>query len=268
VSGYGFTGERFDAFSGLLYLRARYYQPYNKMTAGQNMSGRFYDPQLGRFIQPDTIIPASGNPQAWNRYSYVFNNPLKYMDPTGHVPIVGITPEEPYRNPPYEPLTPPTPTPAVPPSPTAVPSLSEDEIALARMMWNEEREFGKLGMRVAGWVAINRLDVNFNDYDTLMGILLDPEGFDGYPGNDPLDPQYEEGERDLYYDALLYARDILNGTDVGDPTGGALFFANGASYREEMKAWAATHPNSGFWWMHIAGTNLYVSNQWYREEEE
>jgi RHS repeat-associated protein len=45
---------------------------------------RFYSPKVGRFLSPDTIIPGAGNPQAWNRYSYVLGNPLKYTDPTGH----------------------------------------------------------------------------------------------------------------------------------------------------------------------------------------
>lgn len=45
---------------------------------------RFYSPTLGRFIQPDSIVPDVTNPQSWNRYSYVTNNPLRYADPTGH----------------------------------------------------------------------------------------------------------------------------------------------------------------------------------------
>ena len=45
---------------------------------------RLYDAALARFIQPDTIVPEPGNPQALNRYSYVLNNPLRYTDPTGH----------------------------------------------------------------------------------------------------------------------------------------------------------------------------------------
>jgi RHS repeat-associated protein len=45
---------------------------------------RFYSPKLGRFLSPDTIVPGAANPQAFNRYSYVLGNPLKYIDPTGH----------------------------------------------------------------------------------------------------------------------------------------------------------------------------------------
>jgi len=45
---------------------------------------RYYDPVLGRFMQADDIIPEVGDPQSWNRYSYVLNNPLRYTDPMGH----------------------------------------------------------------------------------------------------------------------------------------------------------------------------------------
>lgn len=61
-----FTGQRLDG-TGLYYYGARY-----------------YDPAIGRFISPDTVVPDFRNPQALNRYSYVVNNPLRYTDPTGH----------------------------------------------------------------------------------------------------------------------------------------------------------------------------------------
>ncbi len=48
------------------------------------MQARFYDPMLGRFIQPDILVPGPANPRALNRYSYVLNNPLRYTDPTGY----------------------------------------------------------------------------------------------------------------------------------------------------------------------------------------
>jgi hypothetical protein len=53
-----------------------------------------YDPTIGRFISPDTVIQSVANPQCLNRYSYCLNNPLKYTDPSGHdVSIYGINME-------------------------------------------------------------------------------------------------------------------------------------------------------------------------------
>jgi RHS repeat-associated protein len=46
---------------------------------------RFYSPKLGRFLSPDTIIPSFANPQSLNRYMYVLGNPVRYVDPTGHL---------------------------------------------------------------------------------------------------------------------------------------------------------------------------------------
>jgi RHS repeat-associated protein len=53
------------------------------------MNARYYLPEVGRFISPDTIVPEAGNPQAFNRYGYGLNNPLNYTDPTGHC-VLGI----------------------------------------------------------------------------------------------------------------------------------------------------------------------------------
>ena len=47
---------------------------------------RWYDQSLGRFLQADTLIPEPRNIQAWDRYAYSLNNPMKYNDPTGHDP--------------------------------------------------------------------------------------------------------------------------------------------------------------------------------------
>ncbi len=56
-------------------------------------NARWYDPSLGRFNQPDTIIPEqSQGVQAWDRYAYTNNNPVKYTDSTGHLidPITAV----------------------------------------------------------------------------------------------------------------------------------------------------------------------------------
>jgi RHS repeat-associated protein len=62
-----YTGQYRDD-TGLLYYHARY-----------------YDPVLGRFISPDTLVPDPTDPQDLNRYTYAKNNPMRYNDPTGHV---------------------------------------------------------------------------------------------------------------------------------------------------------------------------------------
>jgi RHS repeat-associated protein len=48
-----------------------------------NMNARMYDPVTRRVISPDNYIQAPDYTQSFNRYSYCWNNPLKYTDPSG-----------------------------------------------------------------------------------------------------------------------------------------------------------------------------------------
>ncbi|MHC1730429.1 MAG: RHS repeat-associated core domain-containing protein [Bacteroidales bacterium] len=47
-------------------------------------NARWYDPALGRFISPDSIVPDKGNPLGLDRYAYVANNPISRIDTNGH----------------------------------------------------------------------------------------------------------------------------------------------------------------------------------------
>jgi RHS repeat-associated protein len=49
-----------------------------------HMNGRVFDPSIGRFLSADPIVQAPANTQSYNRYSYVFNNPLSFTDPSGY----------------------------------------------------------------------------------------------------------------------------------------------------------------------------------------
>ena len=64
---YQYTGQRIESDTDLYFC-----------------GSRWYDPVVGRFLQPDSIVPEPGNPQALNRYAYALSNPVRYTDPTGH----------------------------------------------------------------------------------------------------------------------------------------------------------------------------------------
>ncbi|MBK6379296.1 MAG: VCBS repeat-containing protein [Chitinophagaceae bacterium] len=49
-----------------------------------NMNGRMYDPLLGRMLSSDSYVQNPLFTQNYNRYSYCWNNPLKYTDPSGN----------------------------------------------------------------------------------------------------------------------------------------------------------------------------------------
>ena len=68
VANYKFTGQELDPETGLY-----------------NYNARLYDPVLGKFISADTIVPNFSDPQSLNRYAYCRNNPLIYVDPSGHL---------------------------------------------------------------------------------------------------------------------------------------------------------------------------------------
>lgn len=49
-----------------------------------HMNGRVYDPDIGRFISADPLVQSPLMSQSLNRYSYVMNNPLSLVDPSGY----------------------------------------------------------------------------------------------------------------------------------------------------------------------------------------
>jgi RHS repeat-associated protein len=50
-----------------------------------NMNGRVYDPVIGQFLSPDPVLQDENNTLNYNKFAFVFNNPLKYIDPSGKI---------------------------------------------------------------------------------------------------------------------------------------------------------------------------------------
>ena len=70
---FGYTGQRNYSYIKLI-----------------DYGARWYSQSLGRFIQPDTIIPDLNNSQSFNRYAYVENSPITFIDPSGHEKVIII----------------------------------------------------------------------------------------------------------------------------------------------------------------------------------
>jgi RHS repeat-associated protein len=60
---------------------------------------RYFSSTKGRFTSPDEFWKDSqvGDPQSWNKYAYVRNNPLKYIDPEGEKATVTIETDEEHK---------------------------------------------------------------------------------------------------------------------------------------------------------------------------
>ena len=70
------------------YRYAGYY--YDKETKNYYLQSRYYNPTIQRFISEDTVRGDIEEPLTQNLYTYTHNNPLKYIDPNGHIPIETI----------------------------------------------------------------------------------------------------------------------------------------------------------------------------------
>lgn len=67
TNAFRYCGEYYDAETGTIYLRARYYTP-----------------TTGRFISRDSYAGKNEDPLSLNRYTYCHNNPLIFVDLDGH----------------------------------------------------------------------------------------------------------------------------------------------------------------------------------------
>jgi RHS repeat-associated protein len=70
-NGPGYTGHMEDPGTGLVYMQQRY-----------------YDPAIGRFLSVDPVGPLADPTNHFGRYHYANNNPYRFTDPDGRLPIL------------------------------------------------------------------------------------------------------------------------------------------------------------------------------------
>jgi len=156
-------------------------------------NARWYDPALARFTSADTIIPEqTQGTQAWDRYAYVSNNPIRSIDPTGHIgedcrenpetckAIPAPTPSVPPLPPSEETPIPPTTTPT-PPTTSATPSPPQQVCStpmLGAQNCTDSQDPGfSFTIGFKDWEDIDKIDLLV---DT-MGIIGDIALFAGGP---------------------------------------------------------------------------------------
>ena len=82
-----FTGKERDAETGLDYFGARYFSAaQGRFTSPDEWQGGIVDPFTGEQVEQPGPLPYADitDPQTLNKYAYVRNNPLRYVDPDGH----------------------------------------------------------------------------------------------------------------------------------------------------------------------------------------
>ena len=62
---------------------------YDKETGLYYLNSRYYDPIIARFLSEDTFAGNPNDPLSLNLYTYCKNDPIKYVDPSGHVTVYG-----------------------------------------------------------------------------------------------------------------------------------------------------------------------------------
>jgi RHS repeat-associated protein len=173
---YGYTGEWWEDDAGLLFLRARY-----------------YDPQLGIFLSPD---PVPGT----HLYLYVGANPINLVDPSGR----DGTPPPPRPPTPPSPFTPigtPVPTPVGTPVPTPVPQPRTEWDEINKLI----RQYRYLHTENYGWFDLGHAHPKNRLYNNIMakagtggevevgGTVVHPFEFYAYYQIEKLDNDQIEG---------------------------------------------------------------------------
>jgi len=86
-AGYEPFGHRLDESVGpdnALWFTGAAQEPVSQLI---DLGSRQYNPEIGRFYGMDPVDFREGDPHSFNRYAYANNNPYRYADPSGNIPL-------------------------------------------------------------------------------------------------------------------------------------------------------------------------------------
>ena len=83
------TGTLADTIGQKNPIRYRGYY-YDSETGFYYLNTRYYDPEIGRFLNADSAIGQMGNVQGTNMFAYCFDNPVNMSDSTGNRAVASI----------------------------------------------------------------------------------------------------------------------------------------------------------------------------------
>ena len=91
VTGTGYGSSLTNIAAGEISGTRYEYNSYGQLTGLLYLNARFYDPATGRFISQDTYRGERDDTGTWHLYAYCANDPVNYVDPSGHKKItIGI----------------------------------------------------------------------------------------------------------------------------------------------------------------------------------
>ena len=88
VTGTGYGSSLTNIAAGEISGTRYEYNSYGQLTGLLYLNARFYDPATDRFISQDTYRGERDDAGTWHLYAYCANDPVNYVDPSGHNPLV------------------------------------------------------------------------------------------------------------------------------------------------------------------------------------
>ncbi len=200
------------------------------------MNARYYDPVVGRFMAIDPVGPLSGGVQHLNRYSYGYNNPFKYTDPTGLMPEESDSEDDEKGDPTVDEVV-------------AEQQARAEQVAIIA---DNVTNYGSAAVELAATGIFGAVRGSVvNGYSRVKGFLGIGKAT-SVPKPEVTDPKLQNIVEDLYKGANTdnpigtgsTADAVREESKTGKPVGGKFHTTKATQYRRALEKWSKKNPNA------------------------